>query len=156
MYSISFFEYNLVFQFTYFFFSDLFQTHREFYKSNDMRPPFTYASLIRQVFWSLTTKQISMECTMIMYFVSGYNGMSPKAIDVERHLHLVSVVFWILSSQCSHLEGKWARHSKNLLNSTRIYSKLTLISFTECYSNEFVAPQMFRPIRRQLWLILDR
>ena len=108
--------------------------NREFYRTNDVRPPFTYASLIRQVsslwspiFWLLQKSIIYYVLPRgVLYSLSffrkqqvknlifnekfplmflGRDWISRASADFARDLQLVHLHFCILQKECGKLEG---------------------------------------------------
>ena len=108
--------------------------NREFYRTNDVRPPFTYASLIRQVsslwspiFWLLQksiiyyvlprgglyslsffrkqqVKNLIFNEKFPLMFL-GRDWISRASADFARDLQLVHLHFCILQKECGKLEG---------------------------------------------------
>ena len=80
------------------------QRNREFYKNADVRPPFTYASLIRQVILTLFIVKWILKMNSLLSPVN--HRISRQAADSERDLQLVSKHLLLLPTQRGHMEGK--------------------------------------------------
>lgn len=87
------------------------QRNREFYKSADVRPPFTYASLIRQV----SRPKFNCFCFHVFSFclidnppppTSVHHRVSRQAVDPQRNLQLVPEHILLLPTERRNMEGK--------------------------------------------------
>lgn len=79
------------------------QRNREFYKNADVRPPFTYASLIRQVIFDHRSS------TIIHYKISVsvpvYHRVPRQTVNAERDLQLVPEHLLLLPEKRCDVEG---------------------------------------------------
>lgn len=104
-----------------FFFAELAQ-NCEFYKNADVRPPFTYASLIRHV--SLSSDPALLLLSPPLRFIllnfcllpSGHSGVSRQTVDSQRDLQLVYTKVCLFQEKHGHVEGKNREHSPPMLH----------------------------------------
>lgn len=108
--------------------------NKEFYLSTEVRPPFTYASLIRQVShrnvktmrsiifaWEQPPKP-NVELSHILFFqdlilrvsLSGNIWISSQSADTKWNLQLVHTKLCIFQAQRSNLEGEYVNSLKPL------------------------------------------
>lgn len=103
------------------FFSELAQ-NCEFYKNADVRPPFTYASLIRHVSLSdgpfhplFSLSALSSESCCFSHRPSGHSGVPRQTVDSQRDLQLVYTKVCLFQEKHSHMEGKVLHSNQNLI-----------------------------------------
>ncbi len=91
------------------------QRNREYYRNADVRPPFTYASLIREVsprysFKFHFLRKFSQYILVVWWYLllsnfPGNNRVPGSPADVERDLQLVPEHILLLQTQRCHVEG---------------------------------------------------
>ena len=93
--------------------------NREFYRLQDVRPPYTYAALIRQVSSTLADP-------LVLLIVAGDPGGPVPAADAPRHLQLVHLHLLLLQTQRGQLEGQKKKNFSDLIFTRLLLPKTSL------------------------------